>query len=706
MDYVEKWIWLPKEKYPNLQTTKYSHFSENAYNNYAVAEFKRVYSFEKKIERIDLRFSGDTEFQLFLNGEILATGPVVVEGDFIGNDEPRNNFYATQTTVFPDSYELDFFARVKMMPVKMCDYSKGKGGFMLSAHITFSDGTKTIICTDKTWQARKNGAYTAPYKYDARILPDEYVFAEEVDNIWHTTDAPLLIREEEEVFGENQKSILVNPHDEVETVFEFDMIYAGFMHIFVKAKGEIFVEVFAREIEETGSSESFVFEKDGEYRGIEMHSAGKFFVKIKNNSDSPAEVSPSLIATYYPVLETARTTTSDTDLNEVFDVAAHTLKYCRQLHHLDSPRHCEPLACTGDYYIESLMTAFSFGDMSLAEFDILRTAELLRNNDGRMFHTTYSLIWIRMLHDIYMHTGNYELLEKCEDALILLLNRFETYIGETGLIETPPDFMFVDWIYIDELSMHHPPKALGQTCLNMFYFGGLEYASKIFDMLSEKAMSEVCLKKREDLREAINEQLFDKERQVYFEGLNTSTPEELLYQFMPQNTDKRYYLKHANILAAYFGVCDDDLAEILINKVMSGECQGDYQPYFAHYLFEAIYRLGLCDKYTLSLAENWKPWVKDCNKGLAEGFIKPEPTYVFDHSHAWGGTPLYSVPKALMGLEILKPGMSELSLSPSLLGLKEANVELLTPYGKVILELKENEDAKITAPDEIKIHIR
>ena len=54
-------------------------------------------------------------------------------------------------------------------------------------------------------------------------------------------------------------------------------------------------------------------------------------------------------------------------------------------------------------------------------------------------------------------------------ALILLLERFERYIGENGIIEYPPDYMFVDWLAPDGISMHHPPKALGQTCLNMFY---------------------------------------------------------------------------------------------------------------------------------------------------------------------------------------------------------------------------------------------
>ena len=142
------------------------------------------------------------------------------------------------------------------------------------------------------------------------------------------------------------------------------------------------------------------------------------------------------------------------------------------------PGHCEPLACTGDYYIETLMNAFSFGDMRLAEFDVLRTAELLRHNDGRIFHTTYSLIWVRMLYDTYMMSGNIALLEKCADALDMLLARFSTYVGENGLIENPPDYMFVDWIYIDGITMHHPPKCLGQSVLNMFYYIRVRFYGK------------------------------------------------------------------------------------------------------------------------------------------------------------------------------------------------------------------------------------
>lgn len=704
MTHIEKWIWLPEKQYKDEQTSIYSGLLNKDKANYVVAEFVKKYTFSAKVKRVELRFSADTSFQLFCNDQIVATGPACVGGDFIGNETPRDNFYAFETTLYPEAAELSFFARVQMTPIHICEYSKGHGGFMLSGTLLFEDGTQETICTDESWLVRKNGAYKAPRMFDGRIAPDKFVNADCIKNIWNTTTAPIPVRTEQEIFTENSKFSLL-PDEEKNIVLEFDRIWAGFICLRVKTKGGLSIKLTCRELTENAAQENLYFSADQAYRGFYMHSAGNIEVTAKNDSSDGAEVTVSFIETHYPVNEEGSTVTSDADLNLVLDTCKHTLKICRQTHHLDSPRHCEPMACTGDYYIESLMTLFSFGDMRLAEFDLLRTAVMLERENGRMFHTTYSLIWVKMLYDIYMFTGNRALLKKCENALQLLLRRFETYVDENGMIENPPDYMFVDWIYIDGISMHHPPKALGQSCLNMFYFGALDSAEKIYRALDNELLACKCFAKKEMLRVAVNKMLFDQEKGCYFEGLNTPTKPELIGEWMPQNVEKRYYLKHANILAACFGVCDDETGKNLIHKIMAGEIEGDCQPYFLHYLLEAVFRLDLREEYTLQIIERWKDPVRNCSKGLVEGFVEPEPTYYFDHSHAWGGTPLYSLPKAIMGLAVTKPSMREISVSPSLLGLQHAKVELLTPYGKVVCEMKRGEQVQVTHPEEVTVHI-
>lgn len=707
MEFCEKWIWLPAKKYPKYQSASYSSLTDVNKGEYAVAEFEKKYVYDKKITSVKLRFCGDTTFRLFCNGKTVATGPATAPGDFLNNNMPRNEFYSLQSEIFPNSNELHFFARVALSPVAMCEYSMGHGGFMLSAQIIFEDGTKTVVYTDKSWLVRKNGAYASPFEYDGNVLPDEYTNAEEIPNIWHTEVAPIPVRSEHEILPLNDACIILEPNEEKKTELEFDMIYAGFFHVLAETDGKLEINARFKELnDEKGHSERIVFDGSDEYIGFQLHSVSNIELCIKNETCDAAKVQINIIATHYPVVSESKTLTDDAEMNKVLKVCAHTLKYCRQLHHLDSPAHCEPLACTGDYYIESLMTAFSYGDMALCEFDAIRTASIIRNNSGVMFHTSYSLIWVNMLYDLYSFTGNLSLLECCEDAVLILLEKFESYVGDNGIIETPPNFMFVDWLYIDGCSLHHPPKALGQTILNMFYISALSAAEKIFYALSENEMARYVENKRGKLKQNVNTLLYDKEKGMYFEGLNTPTPNELIGTYMPQNTDKRYFLKHSNILAVYSGACVGDEAKALIEKIMSDECPGEYQPYFAHFLFEAIFKAGMCEEYTRLVAEKWKKPIAECDKGLAEGFIQPEPSYSFDHSHAWGGTVLYSLPKAMLGLNMIEAGYKKIELAPSLIGFKTAKVEIPTPYGQIVCSMEKGKIPKISVPDKIKVVLK
>ena len=716
---IEKWIWVDPVKYPDKQT---SHTTGNMPflpdEKYAVAEFKKKYEFDTEVKSVKLRFSGDTAYDLYMNGDFIATGPIYVGGDFLLNEIPRPSHYASNTVIYPNTKTLDFYARVKLNPVTITEYSQTKGGFMLYGEVELADGRIKYVLTDNSWLSRINNRYTNPYEYDGSIELDEYIPSVRVHNIWHAVDSSIPFRSEEKILPIGCNKITVKAGEKLNKILEFDRIYGAFVAFNAKCNGKIEMNIMCYETDDSldnairvkntnssGTSEKFVITEDTEYRGLQMHSIGNYAITVENNSQNDAEIEFWAIGTHYPVTVEAKTTTSDKDLDLVFDVCRHTLKYCRQMIHLDSMRHLEPLACTGDYYIETLMTAMSFGDMGLAKADAIKTAELLKYNDARMYHTTYTLIWVRMVWDIYMLTGDVSVLSECQEALTMLMDRFDTYIGDTGLIETPTDYMFIDWLYIDGMSMHHPPKALGQTCTSAYYYLALTNAAKIFAVLGRKRDSEIMAERAVSLKDSINKWLFDEEKGLYFEGLNTPTPEKYVHSRHPANVEKRYYLKNSNILCTCFGICEGEKAQKVIDKIMTEEFISDCQPYFKHFLFEAIYKNGLRDKYTLKLAEEWKAPVKDCPKGLVEGFIAPEPTYYFDHSHAWGGTPLYSVPKALTGIEILEPGYKKISFSPSSLGLDEAKVEIPTPYGMIVCEISKD-GFKYTTPDEITVEIK
>ena len=693
----EHWIWLNSDLYPHVQTCKINGFQPDD-GKYAVAEFVRSYVYDREIEHVFLCFSGDTEYRLLCNGKLVATGPATVPGDFMCNEEVRPWHYAYQVDLPVHEKHLDFFVRVKLSPCGINEYSKGHGGWMLNGLITFENGTTEKICTDESWLARQNVQYAAPAFFDgSRKLPP-YSKAQQIEDIWHAEPAPIRPRTETEI---EARLIHVAPYEKVKKDFHFTAIYAGMIRLSVRTNTLLRVCVRCLETDNVSAEEHFIFTENSEYTGLQLYSIGRYQVEIENEGEQSAELTLSICCTHYPVEKCAQTVTSDDELNAVLRQCEHALKHCRQMIHLDSPLHSEPLACTGDYYIETLMTAFSFGDMSLAEFDVLRTAHMLVWQKGIMFHTTYSLIWVLWLYDVYLFTGHRKLLEDCEEALHVLMDRMRSYKGGNGLIETPPSFMFIDWLYLDDISLHHPPKALGQSCLNMFYAAALKRAVLICHELGNEREN-VYAQESEQLCRAINLHLYDAKKGLYCEGLNTPTPPELLGKYMPANVTKRYFRKHANILAAYAGVYQGDMA-CFLNRVLDDDSLGEFQPYFAHFAMEAMNRNGLADRCLLPMCQRWKDAYRDCSKGLQEGFIKPEPTYRFDHSHAWGGTPLWSVPLALSGMKILQPGMKKIALAPQLLGLSHAAVEIPTPYGEIRIEMVQGKATRISSPLEIEI---
>ena len=728
------WIWLDPELYPERQTARYTGVWAAECDDGTVVEFSREYILDKDIESLRVTYSSDATSQLYVNDSFIGTGPVNIGGDFSFNDRPRENRYYSTLTLSgevdkpeknrlsfkKDGGRVKFLARVRLSPVQICEFSMGHGGFALSAEITTEDGRVHEINTDESWCATLCPQYESASGFDGRRASlCERSAAHSTPDVWNATPSPLPHRIEQKRAPMCENSFNVPGKSKQTVDIEYDKIYAAFTRVGVVCNGEIEITLSITEGEDdaTKKTESLIFTESGEYIGVRMYGVGMIRAEIENRSNTAATVSIGINEAYLPPAPESLTKTSDTELNDVLSLCAHSLKYARQYIHLDSPKHCEPLACTGDYFIESEMETFSTSDTALAEFDVIRTARVIEHGNGEMFHPTYSLIWVRMLRNVYKKCGNISLLRECEKALGILLDKFHTYRNKDGLIDTPPSFMFVDWIVADGYSLHHPPKALGQSVINMFYYDALCCACDIYGALSDDPTSDaqkrderkknavLCQREKETLRDEINTHLYDKQEEMYHEGLNTPTPDSDLSHYLPQNTDKRYYRINSNALAVAFGVIEGEAATKLLDRLLSSGDFDDYQPYFAHFVLMAVHRAGLDEKHLLRILDKWREPMRKCSKGLAEGFIPPEEGYAFDHSHAWGGTPLYSLPMGLTSLEILKPGMSHVSISPKLLGLEYAKVIIPTPMGDITVEMKEDHPPKVTSPIGVRVDV-
>ena len=697
---IGKFIWLDPIKYPDMQKTSFN--CDNS-KPYCVAEFRHTIKLSDNVKQITLDVTGAAQYYLWCNKHFVGIGPASAGGDFL-TDKPLSWQYVNRYLFIPDSDLLEIYAKVRLKSERLTEFTPGKGAFLLSGKIEYENGTIEFFGTDENWQARIDKRYQKPGLYDASAELDEWGSAvcTEINVKLPISDIPNLAYTP--VYGEYwTEPHIIRGGEKYE--INYPRIHCAY--IAVAADGECTLDIGCSERGEIQHSERVIFDKNGgDYKGLVMYSAGFLSIDVISAADG-VHILPYLIDSRYPITAEGYVHTSDYDLDKVYDTCKWTLSICRQSMHLDSPSHQELLACTGDYLVETNMTLFTFGDMRLAMQDIRRTADWLCENNGRMFHTTYSLMWVQWIRNVYLYTGDKDIIEYCQTALDTLLSRFNGYIGNHGVIENPPDYMFIDWLEMEGYSMHHPPKALGQTVLCAFYYKALTDACALCsEMEKYSANSEWWSKKRELwtshailFKEAFNNAFYDKQSGLYTDGL--SDDDEGSNPWRPRNVHLKHFTRHANILAAMYGLCPENECERIVR--ICANVRSDLpqvQPYYMYFILDAVWKAGLFADYGMEILALWKPLIKTCSKGLQEGWIAP-PNYSFDYSHAWGGTPAYHLPLALTGLSIVEPGFKKITLSPRLWGLKFADVSFPTPYGQIHIKQNEGEKAEITVPNEI-----
>ena len=696
-----KWIWLNKRAYPNVQKTTTWFSAEHKQYICRFAEIEKEFVFDKKIAKVVIEISADVKYFLYVNGQYVGVGPVTPGGDYNCPLSMPQQYYNTYERAL-DENRVHIRAIVQTVPIVQCDMTQGQNGFVCACKIVFTDGTSQWVYSDETWRCRLLSAATRGGEFDFTQKEDEWNSAEILSSVWDLYPSEIENTIEERILPKGKKTLIVKAGKTQTARYELDKIYSGYYAFEVQAEGLYELNIYDYEKNETQRERRIAIKGDNNlaFRSLVLSSAGGFDIEIKNCGQTDVKIENIVfLFQHYPCLSLGNFVCNDETLNKVYQMGKHALKICRQSIELDSPKHQENLQCAGDYHIASLMNYYADGDTRLTRFDIVRIARYLELSDGYMFHTTYGLIWVQMIYQYYMHSGDKDVISIVKPALEQLLNRHLKTVNRQGLIDKAQNYMFVDWIDVDGYSMHHPPKALGQTVLNAFYYAALQSAAKLYGAIGETDLQSVYNRHADEVKHAF-ECFFDKERGLYFDGL-TDTDEET--DWKPKNPQKRYYSWHSNMLAVLYDLAPKERQKFIVEKVLNDETLIAPQPYFMHFVLDGIYKADLFDAYGLSQLRRWN-YMTEFGKGLVEGWFDCE-TYRYDYSHVWAGTPTYQLPHKLSGLKIIKAGFEEISLKPNLFGLEWANIRIPSPKGVIVINLKQGQTPCIRVPDGIKYTI-
>lgn len=677
-----QWIWLPESK--------------------DSARFFKKMECASVPKSALIRVSAESSYRLYVNGTIVSRGPADVGRDYdIGPTGPW--FYdVVDVTRYLRAGANSIAAEVIARPLVQSEGQLGHPGFWLEA-----DFGADRIGTDSTWKASPNqdlsfepGGENEPVRGRGPLLT--LLGLREAGN-WFDGDssswkpASLALAASRPVTQSEIPAPMeaVYPSVGYERIFgklsldkvaqfsgnggysvRFDRVVSA--HVVVRVKGGegAILCVMPNEKNEKGFNRA-VRLKLG--RGDQIFEIPFFDSFSVINLEAVGVTQPFTVESVeavfrsYPVSYRGKFECSDSKLNEIWRAGRWLTQVCMQTHHLDSPHHQEPISDPGDYLIESLISYNTFGEAGLARQDLRKYAQIIRNRNGRVFHTSYALLWLQMLIAYWQHTGDEALVRELAPTAKSLVNTWETWRGPNGLVSNPPNFMFIDWVELEGFNLHHPPAVIGQGVLTAFYYRALQDADQIAGLLGDNAFRTKLAERRASLYNAFNRELWSPAKGLYRDGKpgQCQTP---VGQWLPADKPIETFSSQVNILACAYGLVPKLDGPTVLAKVMeSGPAQ--CQPYFMHFAFDALAATGLYNQWATRQMRRWK--IIPDTQSFYEMWDRG------DLSHAWQCTPTYQLSARILGVSPASPGFGEIKIQPQIADLTWAKGQVPTPHGDV-----------------------
>lgn len=380
----------------------------------------------------------------------------------------------------------------------------------------------------------------------------------------------------------------------------------------------------------------------------------------------------------------------DERLNKIWKTAAYTVQLNMQEYVWDGVKR-DRLVWIGDMHPETSTIQYIFGDPQCVRksLDLIRDNTPLPNVMNGI--PAYSLWWLLIHHDRFVHFGDLAYLEEQHAYMAELLHFFSGFIKENG--EIAIENCFLDW----PSSTNPDGQRAGVHALFCLVCEG---CAEMFDALSDKEEADFARLCADQLK-----------RHIY-----------------PHNG-----LKQALALQVLAGLVDANEA---FDELLGKDGVHGFSTFLGYYILKA---LGQADRVDFALdcvREYWGAmldlgattfwedfdidWAKNCSK-LDE--ILPENSdktdihgdfggYCYEgyrHSlcHGWASGPAPFLMEYVLGIKPLEQGCKRVLISPSLGNLNHAKGAVPTPYGIIKVRHERTETGSVntsyTAPDGIEV---
>jgi hypothetical protein len=397
------------------------------------------------------------------------------------------------------------------------------------------------------------------------------------------------------------------------------------------------------------------------------------------------------ITSGYPFVQTATFSSNDSSLKDIWKVGWRTARLCAGETYFDCPYY-EQLQYEGDTRIQSLISLYNTNDdrlmrKAINDFYISRVPDGL--TQGRFPSSRlqvippFSLYWVSMLYDYWMHRQDDAFLNKYLDAANLVLKWYEQHIDASYQMLGPMDWWsFVDWN--DAFPGGTPDGANDghSAVITLQYAYTLRQAAQLFNYFGRKENSAHYLQLANLLAENTRLHCFDKAKMEM-----ANTPE------------KNTFSQHAGIMAILADAIPANEQKQVLKNILTDTTLSQATFYYRFYLTRAMVKAGLGDSYYSQLT----PWRDMLKNGLTTFAEKPDPTR--SDCHAWSASPEYDFLATICGIMPDAPGFKKVKIEPALGELTKVNGSMPVPDGMVTMMLtrknKNGIEGEISLPQNV-----
>ena len=407
------------------------------------------------------------------------------------------------------------------------------------------------------------------------------------------------------------------------------------------------------------------------------------FRYIRIETETPEKVvSAKGYIYHYPITYDGSFTCSDENFNKMQEISINTLLCCTTELFVDCPYY-EQQQYDMDSAIEAAVYMRLTADRKLVKkciYDFAASQQpcglLCANYPCTMTQIIpgFSLFWIWLLHDYLEATADAQYVRTHIGTVDKILNYFDNNLTQDGLVTTSREWDFVDWVPGWERG--NAPVADGKphTIYSLYLACALKNAAHIASVCSRPHLASEYTERYNSLCSAINEKLYDKNKQMYHDGEGT-------------------FSMHTIMWAVLSGIVSGEEAKKMAQKLdLDDIYKSSYSMNF--FLFRALEKAGCYDM----AANYFGGWQKMIELGCTTWCENPDDPR--SECHAWSCAPLYEFSANVLGVKYSLD--NEIVIAPNTMGLEYASGNVPTRFGIVKVDWKtdgEKFNINISSPE-------